>query len=64
VSRLVCLEPVRDAEVGDFGVRVLCDYDGVEIDFVGWESSLVEALRVARSSYPNAEVLEPTWAPP
>jgi hypothetical protein len=56
-----CLEPVRSTSPADFGVRVLDEYDGVEVDFFGWYPTLAEAIDDARYAYPTADVLEPTW---
>ena len=60
----VCLEPVRSETPPDFAVRVLDEYDGVEVDFFGWYPTLDEAISEALYAYPGAEVLEPTWEEP
>jgi hypothetical protein len=61
ITRLVCLEPLRSVEAGDFAVRVIDDCDGVEVDFFGWYPTLAEAISDARYVYPRAETLEPEW---
>ena len=54
----VILDPRRDSMDGRFAVRVLCDLDGTELDYVGWYDALDEALDEARATLTSEMYVE------